>query len=72
MKIIKLLTAIFAVYYVTLFSNAYAQELCEECLENVPADMRDYVNYLNGKVNMLNEVTLDISKFRVKTSCIWI
>ena len=43
MKIIKLLIAIFAVYFVTLFGNAYAQELCEECLENVPQDMKDYV-----------------------------
>ena len=43
MKIIKLLIAIFATYFVTLLGNAYAQELCEECLENVPQDMRDYV-----------------------------
>ena len=43
MKIIKLLTAIFTVYFVTLFGNAYAAELCEECLDNVPQDMKDYV-----------------------------
>ena len=43
MKIIKLLIAIFAVYFVTFFGNAYAQELCEECLDNVPQDMKDYV-----------------------------
>ena len=43
MKIMKFLIAIFTAYFVTLFGNVYAQELCEECLDNVPQDMRDYV-----------------------------
>jgi len=43
MKIMKFLIAIFTAYFFTLFGNVYAQELCEECLDNVPQDMRDYV-----------------------------
>ena len=43
MKIIKLLIAIFATYFVTLLGNVYAQELCTKCLKDVPKDMRDYV-----------------------------
>ena len=43
MKIYKFFFAVFAAYFIALFSSAYAQELCEECLENVPQDMVDYV-----------------------------
>jgi len=43
MRKINFIFAIFAAYFVLLFGNVYAQELCEECLDNVPQDMRDYV-----------------------------
>ena len=43
MKITKIFFAFFVAYFVALFSSVNAQELCEECLENVPEDMRDYV-----------------------------
>ena len=43
MKIYKFFFALIAANFIALFSSAYAQELCEECLENVPEDMRDYV-----------------------------
>ena len=54
MKTIKLLFAIFGASIIGFATNSYAQELCEECLENVPADMRDYVNYLEGDINDVN------------------
>ena len=44
MKIIKLLIAVFVAYFFTIFGNVYAQELCEECLDNVPQDMRDWTS----------------------------
>jgi len=43
MRKIKFIFAIFVAYFVVLLGNVYAQELCEECLENVPEDMRDFV-----------------------------
>ena len=43
MKTLKIFFALFGVYFITFASNSYAQELCEECLDNVPQDMKDYV-----------------------------
>jgi len=43
MKLTKIFFAIFVAYFAALFNSAYAQELCEECLDNVPADMVEYV-----------------------------
>ena len=43
MKILRIFYALFAACFISLSSNSLAGELCEECLENVPQDMRDYV-----------------------------
>ena len=43
MKITRTIIAVFVAYFVAFFSSVNAQELCEECLENVPQDMKDYV-----------------------------
>ena len=43
MNKLKLFFAIFGLYFIGLASNANAQELCEECLANVPEDMKNYV-----------------------------
>jgi len=43
MNKLKLIFTVFAIYFIGLTGKVVAQELCEECLENVPEDMRDYV-----------------------------
>ena len=43
MKIKKLFYVVLFSWFLGIFSNASAQELCTECLSKVPADMRDYV-----------------------------
>ena len=43
MKTLKVFFALLAASFIFLANNSYAQELCEECLDNVPEDMKNYV-----------------------------
>ena len=43
MKTLKVFFALLASSFVFFANNSYAQELCEECLDNVPEDMKNYV-----------------------------
>ena len=40
---LKLFYAFIFTLFLSIGSNAIAQELCEECLDNVPQDIKDYV-----------------------------
>ena len=40
---LKIFYAFFITLFLSMTSSAIAQELCEECLDNVPQDIKDYV-----------------------------
>jgi ribose transport system substrate-binding protein len=43
MNKLKIFSAFFITFFLGMTSSAIAQDLCEECLDNVPQDIKDYV-----------------------------